>query len=110
MKWTDNDARNMRAIARQLFKHGDWRHESDLERESCSACVLGGFLSASAIADGAKPEDGPNYAGWARVYVEAGVPVPEKWRAAFEAQRQSDNRAYAAALEASIETFGVKFA
>lgn len=52
---------------------------------------------------------GPNYAGWARVYVEARKPIPQKWKQAFEAERKSDNKAYAAALEEVIAHFGVRF-
>lgn len=63
--------------------------------DNCAACAIrtGG-------------EEGPNYAGWARVYVEAGQPIPGKWRDAFERERHSDNKAYAQALEESIAHFG----
>lgn len=113
-KWPETEARQLRAISRQLFKHGDWEHTGDLERESCSACVLRGFLSESSKADRAAGHDdsaGPNYAGWARVYVEAGEIIPPEFRAAFEAERKrTDNLAYVEALERSIATFGVRVA
>ena len=97
--------RKVRRMSLQLFHHGEWAHESDLERESCSACVLRGFVSESAREDGYRSEDGPNYAGWARCYVQAQYPIPAAWRAAF-AQEGHDNRAYYDALGRDLVTFG----
>lgn len=87
----------------------EWADDTDMIRESCGACVLRGYISESARADGWTEEDGPNYAGWARVYVESNSRIPTKWRAAFERERNSDNRAYARALEISINTYGVRW-
>ena len=53
-----------------------------------------------------KREDGPNYAGWARIYTEARRPIPVKWRKALARELLSDNAAYSNALRRSIATFG----
>lgn len=108
--WPRKEADQHKASAKRCFKcETNGKHRLAIERESCSACVLRGYFSASFRADGNNPSDGPNYAGWARLYVEAGEPIPEKWRAAFEAERKSSNEAYAAALERSLAAFGVTF-
>lgn len=49
----------------------------------------------------------PNYAGWGRLYVQAGRPIPARFREAFEAY---DNQAYARALRDDIERYGVSYA
>lgn len=109
--WSAEEASQLRAIARQLFRHGEWAHTTALERESCSACVLTGYLSRDSRADGIRPSDGPNYAGWARVYVEAGYAIPAKWRRAFARaglgdDSESPNPAYFDALGRDLVTFG----
>lgn len=81
----------------------------DMVRENCGACVLRGYISEYNLSQGHTDADGPNYAGWARIYVECGRVIPTVWRAAFEAQRNSSNRSYARALEISINTFGVRW-
>lgn len=106
--WPDSEAKQLRLVAKQLFKC-DMHEQHDEYRDQCGACVLRGYLSESAIADGFTAESGPNYAGWARCYVQAGVPIPLHWRQAFEEQRNSDNKPYARALERDIATFGLKF-
>lgn len=105
-KWTETEANQLRMIARQLFTH--YKHNnSRLERESCSACVLRGYEPRGGFGDGySVKRDGPNYAGWARVYVEAGYSIPKRWKTAFEKELQSDNKAYAEALAKSVATFG----
>jgi hypothetical protein len=109
MKWTELEAKHLRATARQCFNHYKHGNTKD-ERENCSACCLRGYEPRGGFGDGYKvARDGPNYAGWARVYVEAGFAIPKKWRAAFAREQNSDNKAYANALTKSIETFGVTF-
>ena len=105
-KWTVAEAKQLRASARQCFKH--YGHNSSrLERENCSTCVLNGYEPRGGYEEGySVRRDGPNYAGWARVFVEAGYLLPKKWKKAFEAERYSENTAYAEALEKSIRTFG----
>lgn len=79
-------------------------------RMNCGACVLRGYEPRGGWGDGfSVKRDGPYYSGWARVYVEARMPIPEKWKDAFERERNSDNKLYAAALEEAIKYFGITF-
>lgn len=95
--WSAEEARQHSGIARRIFNetHYDTDHARNPDPDNCSACAirLGG-------------SDGPNYAGWARLYIEAQRPIPGKWRAAFQRELDSDNKAYANALRRSIATFG----
>lgn len=110
-KWEAVEAQRMRRLALlQLTDHGhSWsfrdRDDRQLTRENCAACVLNGYGDRDEPGDRA-----PNYAGWARVYVQAGNVIPKKYRAAFDAELASDNAAYAAALARDIATFGVHYA
>lgn len=110
-KWTEQEARQLRAIAQKLFRD-HWNHGSSREeRENCGACCLSGYTPRGGWGDtelDAIPQ--PNYAGWARLYVEAGRAIPRKFRKAFDAELHSENKAYANALQKSINTFGVTFA
>ncbi len=92
-KWTPVEAKHHRNTARSLFAHSYDHVEPD--PNNCGGCAL---ISGD--------EDGPNYAGWARVYVEAGRTIPREWTRAFQSERNSSNAAYAAALRKSINTFG----
>jgi len=96
--WPPAEARKHKATARAILEeaHYEKGHTLNPDPDNCQACAirLGG-------------EDGPNYAGWARIYVEAQRPIPKKWERAFALERASDNRAYAHALERSIKTFGM---
>lgn len=106
--WDAAKARSLAAIASQLFRCD--QHEQHGEyREHCGACCLKGFMSESAIADGMDESDGPNYAGWARCYVQAQRPIPLHWLEAFFGQTQSDNRPFAEALARDLATWGVRF-
>jgi len=107
-KWDRKKAQQLTAIARQLFRC-DMHDDHDEYRESCGACCLKGYLSESAIADGIPEDGGPNYAGWARCYVQALRPVPLKWLKAFLGQLESDNLLYAEALKTDIATYGLRF-
>jgi hypothetical protein len=92
--WGADEAKNLAAIARSMFRGHAYEHVG-IDADNCSYCALtsGG------------PE-GPNYAGWGRLYVEAGRLIPGRWREAFQCELESDNAAYAAALRRSIATFG----
>lgn len=113
--WSAWEARELSAQARYILrghinKGGD-TGLSVLERENCAACVLEGYRPPGGYGDPEldAPGAGPNYAGWARIYVEAQKPIPSKWRTAFDEQRHSENHAYSAALERDIATWGVTF-
>lgn len=116
-KWSPTEASKHMASARNVLygdpyhMAGKCRHGSAMERMSCSGCAIRGYEPRGGWGDGfSVRDDGPNYAGWARIYVEGQRSIPEKWRNAFEAERNSDNVAYERALEISINTFGVKWA
>jgi hypothetical protein len=111
MAGNESDAMQNR-IALQLLNRHDHNpsDKSPLTRESCGACVLGGYIPRyMAGEEGYKKSDGPNYAGWARVYIQARRVIPRKWNKAFHAELESDNTAYASALQRDIEVFGVTF-
>jgi len=93
--WDPATEARLGAIARRMFRDGHSYEHRGIDADNCSFCALvtGGF-------------DGPNYAGWARLYIEAGQRIPGKWRHAFVLELESDNKAYADALLRSIATFG----
>lgn len=113
-------ARKLRSTAFQcLSRHDhDWnfcggtkaekRENENLTRASCGACVLNGYQDRD---DNEHDySSGPNYAGWARIYVEAARAIPKKWHEAFKAELlRTDNPAYVEALKSDIATFGVRF-
>lgn len=80
-----------------------------MARENCGACMLNGYHDAQFARD-EQTDIQPNYAGWARVYVEAGKTIPAKYRAAFISELDEENRAYAEALRTDVRTFGLKIA
>lgn len=99
--WTTETAKALRQTAVNcLNDHSCGSNPRALELDNCGAHSLNGRKAT---------EDGPNYAGWARVLVEAGRPIPALWTDAFQRERDSDNRQYAQALERSIATFGLRF-
>jgi hypothetical protein len=95
--WSAEDTRRYENIARRIFSESHYAtdHARHPDPDNCAACAIrmGGI-------------EGPNYAGWARLYIEARRPIPKKWKSAFEAELSSDNQAYANALRRSIATFG----
>ncbi len=99
--WSADEARKHRAIAQRLFSepHYEPGHTRNPDPDNCSACAIRGL-------GGDIEEGGPNYAGWARIYIEAGKTIPSRWRDAFQRELHSDNEAYANALRRSIATFG----
>lgn len=96
--WPAAEARQHQNTARRILneRHYEGGHTRNPDPDNCGACAIrmGGA-------------EGPNYSGWAHLYVEAQRPIPKKWKRAFERERASDNRAYAHALERSIATFGM---
>jgi len=105
----DEKMERERRISVQLLTRHDHNlsDHNPLTRENCSACVLNGYVSREQRADPEYPKDAPDYAGWGRVYVQAGQYIPLKWAKSFVAdQLNSDNLAYAAALRADLVYFG----
>lgn len=78
--------------------HSDWSKDT---RESCGACVLNGYHPKG------ERRDFINYAGWARIYIQASKYIPKNIRYAFLAELASDNRAYADALKQDILDYGI---
>lgn len=107
-----HEAKRLRAQARAMFSRHDHTdefqdaEEEDLVRYNCGACRLRGY---SPLADEPGMAPQPGYGSWARVYVQAGLPIPAVFREAFEDERVSENTGYAAGLATDIGTFGVKF-
>jgi hypothetical protein len=93
--WPPEEARHHQGTARRFFTEGHSYRHKGIDADNCGYCALthGG-------------SEGPNYAGWARLYVEAQRTIPSKWRAAFQEELDSDNKAYSHALRRSIKTFG----
>lgn len=115
--WEEKDRRHHQATATSIMvgdefhTTGACRREGRLGRENCATCCILGYEPRGGFGDDYKvSRDGPNYAGWARIYVEAGYAIPRKWWRAFVAQLESaDNPHYGAALARSIETYGLRF-
>lgn len=104
--------------ARAMFRHYDYdRHDNSADvRVSCGICALNGYEPRGGWGDGHKVKrDGPNYAGWGRLYVEAMRPIPAAWRPAFIASvtGADDPEAryvpYMMALRRDVATYGVSF-
>lgn len=106
-RWPDITARSLHGMARQcLDRHDHAPGETDkLALDNCGACALAGRTTDE---DHFPDVEGPNYAGWARVYVEASRTIPAKWERAFRAELASNNQSYADALRRSVATFGVR--
>lgn len=115
--WPADVAASLERSARQMFYGDDWhnsggcRREGRLGRENCGVCCLLGYEPRGGFGDGySVRREGPNYSGWARLYVEARRPIPAKWREAFRRELARDaNHAYADALARSVVTFGARF-
>lgn len=93
---------NKRTAIALLTRHDHNRGESSPEaRENCGACTLNGYHPKG------ERRDFINYAGWARVYVQAGRRIPKGLQFHFLAELASDNRAYADALKQDIRDYGI---
>lgn len=76
------------------------------ERQSCGTCALLGWQPAD---DDEWPQGRPNYAGWARVYVQAREPIPRAWMPAFvDELNEPENDSYREALRRDVATFGYR--
>lgn len=110
--WNREEARHHAQTALQCINRHDhpMSDRSQLTRENCGACVLNGYVPRwTDPTEHDINRDGPNYAGWARIYVEAGRIIPVTWREAFAAQGRADNQHYYDALGRSLVTFGARF-
>jgi len=92
-----------RLIALQCLTRHD-HNQSDntpLVKENCGACCLNGYHPKG------ERRDFINYAGWARLYIQAGKFIPNNIRFDFMAELASDNRLYAEALQQDIRDYGI---
>ena len=98
--WPTKEAAQIRAMATQLLdRHDHTPSDRDpMTRENCGACVLGGYVGR-----GEKRGERPNYAGWMRLFIEAGRPIKSKW--VLEEFSSNTNAAYLTAVMRSIATF-----
>ena len=97
-----------KAIALRMFAEPCYGVGDRMHAGNCQHCALRG-VGKQGTADGKGLE--PNYAGWARIYVQAGKTIPKRFQEAFEKVRsyQVDNDAYSEALEEDIAKYGVLF-
>ncbi len=98
-KWDADTADKLRAIAVNIFSdHGS--HTDQVSRENCRACAIGTFTE----------HDRPDYAGWVRLWIQAGWRVPRQHYEAEIAEAQQENPKYYEAILRDVETFGLTFA
>jgi hypothetical protein len=88
-----------RMLAEPCFGRTDRYHGGNCQH----CCLRGDGLANTADEKGLEP----NYSGWARIYVQAGRTIPARFAAAFEKEKQSDNKLYAEALADDIAHYGV---
>jgi hypothetical protein len=106
-RWSESEAANLQRTARRLFRdHGHTGYADKLTRDNCGACALAGYGEST---DGGRAPLAPNYAGWARDYVQAGRGIPARWVDAFGAELSGENQRYADALRRDVATFGARF-
>lgn len=95
-------AKEARIAIRLLTEHCHPRRYIDrLTHENCGACILNGYHPK-----GEKNTD-INYAGWARIYIQAGKFIPVNLFMSFLGELASDNRAYADSLRDDIKHYGI---
>lgn len=97
-QWDSDTTRRLRATATHIFSdHGP--HGGQLERDNCGACAVASYTE----------QDPPNYAGWLRVWIQAGKPVPRQHYETEIAEAQAENASYYEAIIRDVETFGLTF-
>ena len=87
------EAKHRASTAKNVWSEACWGKHELLHSGNCQHCEL--------------RKDYPNYAGWARIYVEAGQTITKKQADAFMQELESDNTAYVEALKQSILYFGL---
>ena len=99
------DHEKERAIALHLFAEPCTGRRDIFHGGNCRHCCLRGEGKPN-TADGIGLE--PNYAGWQRLYVEAGRIIPAQFADAFlNTFRDSENTSFLDALRDDIQYFGV---
>lgn len=99
MKWDTDKAKQLTRQARVILSdHGP--HSDQIARDNCGACAVNKYTDT----------DAPNYAGWLRVYIEAGKPIPRQHYQTEMAYAERENIAYRDAILRDIETYGITYA
>lgn len=97
-KWTDAEAQRFTRTAQYILRtHGP--HSDQIARDNCAACAVNTYTAT----------EGPNYAGWLRLYIQARKPVPRKHYDAEMAMGERENELYHKAILRDIATYGIKF-
>lgn len=98
-----NEYRQKQLIAFQCFTRHDHNKSDNTPevKENCGACCLNGYHPKG------ERRDFINYAGWARLYIQASKFIPVNLRYAFLAELASSNRSYAEALKQDIKDYGI---
>ena len=108
-EWSDEERGRLQNIARRLFSDHYTGHSVRPDhRDECAGCVLSGWRGSKDVrAEWNVRSNGPNYAGWARFYVQARRLIRDEWAPAFCRELESpDNELYRIALARDIATFG----
>ena len=93
---------NKKIALQCLNRHDHNKSDNSPEtKESCGACCLNGYHPKG------ERRDFINYAGWARLYIQAGKFIPNNLKFAFLAELASTNRSYADALREDIKEYGI---
>lgn len=95
-QWSVEEKKYHANTARNVWAEKCWGKTERLHAGNCQHCEL--------------RKKNPNYSGWARIYVEAGIPVNKAQIPAFIDEINSDNEAYALALLRSVITYGLEIA
>lgn len=107
--WSAEEAKQIANMARGALDHRGSPKGRTSRRADGSLRIKGcggpEFCGACALVDYEPGVRAPNYAGWARVYVEAGLPIGE--RELREELARTGNDRYVNALRRSCKTFGV---
>lgn len=95
--WNDETKRSLIACANNVSRHEDYPHSRDVD--NCGACALNGYTET----------DAPNYAGWLRIYLALGRPVPRKHYETEMAYASAENVPYHDAILRDVATFGIRW-
>lgn len=90
---TPEEAKHRQNTASNVWSEPCWGKTEPLHTGNCQHCELRKRV--------------PNYAGWARIYVEVGEPIKKEQTDSFLAELESDNKLYVEALKESIKHFGL---
>lgn len=94
--WDEKKAADLRAQAADCAAHNG--HGDALARENCPGCAL-------RYSD----DEAPDYAGWLRIYIELGRPVPRRHYDTEMVYAEKENPPYHTAVLRDVATFGIEF-